>query len=213
MLPAATIRALTIPAFTAAEFTPTQWASAEDKAKFANALMKFIANEFPRQSFTKPLYQRLSNTFGHIAHHEPGRLLWRLLRTRLGQGRLPRADLELAAFRRPDLHVLRRRARGQTPTARREGDRHLPFARGRRHPQARARDARSPAGEIRSADAAARSAPLARSRLRPPRQDDLLRRDPGRTGRQSPLLSVMSQGDRRFSPSNPERAMLYDKTL
>jgi hypothetical protein len=31
--------------------------------------MKFIAHEFPRQSFTKSLYQRLSNTFGHIAHH------------------------------------------------------------------------------------------------------------------------------------------------
>jgi hypothetical protein len=68
MLPAATIRALLNPAFTATEFTPTQWASAEDKAKFANALMKFIANEFPRGSFTRSLYQRLSNTFGHIAH-------------------------------------------------------------------------------------------------------------------------------------------------
>jgi hypothetical protein len=68
MLPAATVRALLNPAFTAAEFTPTQWASAEDKAKFANALMKFIANDFPRQSFTRSLYQRLSNTFGHIAH-------------------------------------------------------------------------------------------------------------------------------------------------
>ena len=63
MLPAATIRALMNPAFTAAEFTPKQWTSAEDKAKFANALMKFIANEFPRQSFTRSLYQRLSNTF------------------------------------------------------------------------------------------------------------------------------------------------------
>ena len=68
MLPAATIRALMNPAFTAAEFTPTQWASAEDKAKFANALMKFIANEFPRQCFTRSLYHRLSNTFGYIAH-------------------------------------------------------------------------------------------------------------------------------------------------
>jgi hypothetical protein len=67
MLPAATIRGLTIPAFTAAQFMSTQWATA-DKAKFANALMKFIANEFPRQSFTRSLYQRLSNTFGHIAH-------------------------------------------------------------------------------------------------------------------------------------------------
>jgi hypothetical protein len=69
MLPAATIRALTTPTFTAAEFTPTQWDSAEDKARFANALMKFIVHEFPRQSFTKPFYRRLSNTFGHIAHH------------------------------------------------------------------------------------------------------------------------------------------------
>src|SRR5580700_7353446 len=69
MLPAATVRALTIPAFTAAEFAPTQWSTAEDKAKFANALMKFIAHEFPRQSFSKTLYQRLSNTFGHIAHY------------------------------------------------------------------------------------------------------------------------------------------------
>jgi hypothetical protein len=69
MLPAATVRALTIPAFTAEEFSPTQWDSAEDKARFTNALMKFIAHEFPRQSFTKSLYQRLSNTFGHIAHH------------------------------------------------------------------------------------------------------------------------------------------------
>jgi hypothetical protein len=69
MLPAATIRALTTPTFTAAEFAPTQWDSAEDKAKFANALMKFIAHEFPRKSFTKPFYRCLSNTFGHIAHH------------------------------------------------------------------------------------------------------------------------------------------------
>jgi hypothetical protein len=68
MLPAATMRALTIPAFTAAQFMPTQWASAEDKAKFANTLMKFIAAEFPLQSFTRSLYHRLSNTFGHIAH-------------------------------------------------------------------------------------------------------------------------------------------------
>jgi hypothetical protein len=68
MLPVATVRALLNPVFTAAEFTPTQWDSAEDKAKFANAPMKFIAHEFPRQSFTKSLYQRLSNTFGHIVH-------------------------------------------------------------------------------------------------------------------------------------------------
>ena len=68
MLPSTLVRALTTPAFEPDRFTPTQWSSPGDKAKFANALMKFIAHEFPRQSFGKALYQRLSNTFGHIAH-------------------------------------------------------------------------------------------------------------------------------------------------
>ena len=149
MLPAATFRALTIPAFTAAEFMPTQWASADDKAKFANALMKFIAAEFPRQSFTQPFYRRLSNTFGHIAH---GNLtgFYGAFFERDFDKVVFLTDPELAAFRRPNLHLLRRRRRGQTPTARLQSDRHLPYARGRRHSQARARDARSPAGEVRS---------------------------------------------------------------
>jgi hypothetical protein len=69
MLPAAIVRALTTPPFEPHQFTATQWNSAADKAKFANALMTFIANEFPRKSFTKSLYQRLSNTFGHIANY------------------------------------------------------------------------------------------------------------------------------------------------
>jgi hypothetical protein len=68
MLPSTIVRALTTPAFEPDHFTATQWSTDEDKAKFANALMKFIAHEFPRQSFGKALYQRLSNTFGHIAH-------------------------------------------------------------------------------------------------------------------------------------------------
>ena len=69
MLPSTIVRALTTPAFEPDHFTATQWSTAEDKAKFANALMKFIAGDFPRQSFTKSLYRRLSNTFGHIAHY------------------------------------------------------------------------------------------------------------------------------------------------
>jgi hypothetical protein len=78
MLPAATIRALTAPAFTAAEFTPTQWDSAEDKAKFANALMKFIANEFPRQSFAELHKTALPAPEQHVRAHrspQPGWLL------------------------------------------------------------------------------------------------------------------------------------------
>jgi len=67
MLSAALTRALTIPAFLAAGFAPTQWDSADQKAKFANMLMKFIVEDFPRSKFHEKLYQRLSSTFGHIA--------------------------------------------------------------------------------------------------------------------------------------------------
>jgi hypothetical protein len=70
MLSAALTRALTTPAFVVADFVPTQWDSAEQKAKFANALMRFIADDFPRSKFHKAFYQRLSNTFGHIAHYD-----------------------------------------------------------------------------------------------------------------------------------------------
>ncbi len=68
MLPSTIVRALTTPAFQPDQFIATQWSTAEDKAKFANDLTKFVAHEFPRPAFSKALYQRLSNTFGHIAH-------------------------------------------------------------------------------------------------------------------------------------------------
>ncbi|PPQ35159.1 hypothetical protein SAMN06265338_1327 [Rhodoblastus acidophilus] len=70
MFSAALTRALTTPAFTAAEFTPTKWDSAEQKAEFANALMKFVAQDFPRTKFHNAFYNTLSNTFGHIAHYD-----------------------------------------------------------------------------------------------------------------------------------------------
>jgi hypothetical protein len=99
-----------------------QWASAEDKAKFANALMKFIANEFPRQSFTRSLYQRLSNMFGHIAHTNVDGFYGAFFEREFDKVVFLEADLELAAFWRPNLHLLRRRARGQTSFARRASD-------------------------------------------------------------------------------------------
>ena len=67
MLSAALTRALTTPAFVAADFVPTQWDTSEQKAKFANALLMFIAQDFPRSKFHESFYRRLSNTFGHIA--------------------------------------------------------------------------------------------------------------------------------------------------
>ena len=67
MLSAALTRVLTTPAFVAGDFVPTHWDSAEQKAKFANALLTFVAQDFPRSKFHESFYRRLSNTFGHIA--------------------------------------------------------------------------------------------------------------------------------------------------
>lgn len=55
--------------FTANQFTPTKWDTAEDKAKFANQFVKFVTSEFKQSLFTKTFYRRLSMTFGHIAHY------------------------------------------------------------------------------------------------------------------------------------------------
>jgi hypothetical protein len=69
MLSAALTRALTTPAFVSADFVPTRWDTAEQKAKLANALLMFIAQDFPRSKFHEGFYRRLSNTFGHIANY------------------------------------------------------------------------------------------------------------------------------------------------
>jgi hypothetical protein len=61
--------ALRTPAFRDSEFTPTEFSSAADNAWFANHLLRFIAEDFPPTLFTKRFYNRLSMTFGHIAHY------------------------------------------------------------------------------------------------------------------------------------------------
>jgi len=55
--------------FQASNFSATQWTTAEDKAKMANKLTKFILNGFQQGSFTKDMYKRLSSMFGHIAEY------------------------------------------------------------------------------------------------------------------------------------------------
>jgi len=55
--------------FLASEFTPTQWSITEDKAQFGNTLLHFIESGWKETLFTKKLYNRLMNTFGHIAHY------------------------------------------------------------------------------------------------------------------------------------------------
>ena len=111
MLSAALTRALTTPAFVAADFVPTHWDSAEQKAKFANALLTFVAQDFPRSKFHESFYRRLSNTFGHIACYNSSRVLRALFPDRRGQARIPRAVRDMALPRRSDLHLFRRRAR------------------------------------------------------------------------------------------------------
>ena len=55
--------------FSPSQFTPTKWDTREDKAAFANALVAFIEEGFPKARFTPAIYGHLSNCFGHIAHY------------------------------------------------------------------------------------------------------------------------------------------------
>lgn len=58
-----------MPRFMPDQFTATQHSTTHDKAQFANRLTRFIESGFAPSHFTKPLYNRLSMTFGHIAHY------------------------------------------------------------------------------------------------------------------------------------------------
>lgn len=55
--------------FTAKDFTATKFASAEDKARWANKFTKFILGGFQRNSFKKEIYKQLHHMFGHCAEY------------------------------------------------------------------------------------------------------------------------------------------------
>lgn len=55
--------------FTADQFTPTEFSTTKDKAKFANHFVRFVESGFNENLFHKWFYTRLSMTFGHIAHY------------------------------------------------------------------------------------------------------------------------------------------------
>jgi hypothetical protein len=55
--------------FSPSQFIPTRWSTAEEKARFGNALLHFVDSGFTRNLFTDRLYGRLSNCFGHITHY------------------------------------------------------------------------------------------------------------------------------------------------
>jgi hypothetical protein len=56
--------------FTETDFTATKFATAEEKARIANKLTRFILGGFKQKSFSKAMYTRLSNMYGHIAHYD-----------------------------------------------------------------------------------------------------------------------------------------------
>jgi hypothetical protein len=70
MLPRALAAALQFPKLEAADFTATKFNTAEEKAKFGNHLLRFIAEDYPRALWTKAFYNRLSMIFSNIAHHD-----------------------------------------------------------------------------------------------------------------------------------------------
>ncbi len=56
--------------YQATPFSATKWTTAEDKARMATKITKFILNGFQQPSFTKEIYRRLSTMFGHIAEYD-----------------------------------------------------------------------------------------------------------------------------------------------
>jgi hypothetical protein len=56
--------------FLPSDFTATEFSSAADKAEFGNAFLHFIDSNWKQALFTEKFYNRLSKTFGHIAHYD-----------------------------------------------------------------------------------------------------------------------------------------------
>ena len=70
MLPRAIATALQLPTLEPGTFTATEFSTKEEKAKFGNHLLRFIAEDHPRGLWTKNFYNRLSMTFSNIAHYD-----------------------------------------------------------------------------------------------------------------------------------------------
>lgn len=63
-LPQSLIRQLTNPAFTKDQFTSTAFVSADEKADFANRVMRFIAKDCPPSEYTYDFHRALTRVFG-----------------------------------------------------------------------------------------------------------------------------------------------------
>lgn len=56
--------------FEGGDFVPTRHETAAAKAEFARHLVRFLEAGCPFSMFSRRFYNRLKNTFGHIAHHD-----------------------------------------------------------------------------------------------------------------------------------------------
>lgn len=56
------------PTFAPEQFTASRYDTANEKATFANGLVRFIAGGFRKTQFTQAVYEGLRLRFGHIAH-------------------------------------------------------------------------------------------------------------------------------------------------
>jgi len=79
--------------FTPDQFTATKWEGADKKAAFARQFIKFVQWDFSRKQFSKAFYQRLSMTFGHIAHYNLGGFYEEFFTTTEGKVRFIRQTL------------------------------------------------------------------------------------------------------------------------
>ena len=87
--------------FRAAQFVPTEWATAADKASFANAFVRFVENGFRSPDFTPEFYNRVSNTFGHIAHFDRRTFYQRFFTTASDKLNFVRQTAEFVPFGQP----------------------------------------------------------------------------------------------------------------
>lgn len=55
--------------FTEEDFFSSEYKTTKEKADLANKIVRFIEDDFPVGSFTKPMYTWLSGKFGFIAHY------------------------------------------------------------------------------------------------------------------------------------------------
>ena len=79
--------------FTPDQFAATKWEGSDKKAAFARQFIKFVQWDFSKKQFTKAFYQRLSQTFSHIAHYNMGGFFEEFFTTTEGKVRFLRQTL------------------------------------------------------------------------------------------------------------------------